>query len=223
MRLYWVRHGQMELPTRTDASSARVNGLINQAEDRPLTLRGRAEAQRVADALGAVGLDAVYTSPTVRTRETAAPTAAAVGSPPRLAPEVLELLPGDLPEHALDRLRGMSRRDAAIEGPLIPTYFFAWLGGQTRAGETPRGFRQRLRSFLDRLEQTHSPDARVAVFSHGFVTFFLAGVVSRPRRGRLRAWRHAHVPNGAITEFRLEPGGRLVLEAFARTDHLGEG
>ncbi|MFW6187442.1 MAG: histidine phosphatase family protein, partial [Actinomycetota bacterium] len=65
-----VRHG--ETPTTGKVLPGRAPGLH-------LSERGRAQADRVAERLAGVRVDAVYTSPLERTRETAAPTAARTG------------------------------------------------------------------------------------------------------------------------------------------------
>jgi len=65
-----VRHG--ETPTTGTVLPGRAPGLH-------LSERGRAQAVRVAERLAGLGVDAIYSSPLERTRETAEPTAASTG------------------------------------------------------------------------------------------------------------------------------------------------
>lgn len=68
--LLLVRHG--ETPTTGTVLPGRAPGLH-------LSDRGRAQAERVAERLEGLPLDAIYSSPLERTRETAEPTAARTG------------------------------------------------------------------------------------------------------------------------------------------------
>ena len=68
--LLLVRHGAT--PTTGTVLPGRAAGLH-------LSDRGRAQAERVAERLAGLPVDAVYSSPLERTRETAVPTAAAAG------------------------------------------------------------------------------------------------------------------------------------------------
>ncbi|CAN7338569.1 MSMEG_4193 family putative phosphomutase [Arthrobacter sp. LjRoot78] len=65
-----VRHG--ETPTTGTVLPGRAPGLH-------LSERGRAQAVRVAERLTGLGVDAIYSSPLERARETAEPTAASTG------------------------------------------------------------------------------------------------------------------------------------------------
>lgn len=65
-----VRHG--ETPTTGTVLPGRAPGLH-------LSERGRAQSERVAERLAGLPVDAIYSSPLERTRETAEPTAACTG------------------------------------------------------------------------------------------------------------------------------------------------
>ena len=69
--LLLVRHG--ETPTTGTVLPGRAPGLH-------LSDRGRVQAERVAERLAGLPVDAVYSSPLERTRETAEPTAARYGT-----------------------------------------------------------------------------------------------------------------------------------------------
>jgi broad specificity phosphatase PhoE len=70
--LYLVRHGQTE-------SSARL--AYSGRSDIPLTAEGLEQARRAAAQLAEAGIDAVYSSPLSRARDTAQAIAAATGAP----------------------------------------------------------------------------------------------------------------------------------------------
>ena len=70
--LYLVRHGQTESSARK-AYSGR--------SDIPLTKRGREQARAAAEQLAGAGIDAVFSSPLMRARDTARAIADATGAP----------------------------------------------------------------------------------------------------------------------------------------------
>jgi 2,3-bisphosphoglycerate-dependent phosphoglycerate mutase len=59
-------------------------------ENRPLSARGRADAERVADVLGGFPITAIYSSPARRAWETVAPLAARLGLPVQVVPDLRE-------------------------------------------------------------------------------------------------------------------------------------
>ena len=59
-------------------------------EDRPLSARGHADAERVADILQPYPIAAIYSSPFRRARETIVPLATRLGLRVRIAPELRE-------------------------------------------------------------------------------------------------------------------------------------
>jgi probable phosphoglycerate mutase len=77
-----VRHGQTESSKRMIYSGRR---------DIPLTDQGREQACRVARQLAGTGVDAVYTSPLSRARDTAELIAAAAAAPLIVEPRLIEV------------------------------------------------------------------------------------------------------------------------------------
>lgn len=63
MKLYFIRHGESEANTRHIIS--------NRASPYHLTERGRQQAQQLAERLADVPIDAIFSSPVLRARETA--------------------------------------------------------------------------------------------------------------------------------------------------------
>lgn len=148
--VHLVRHGE---------SSGNVDPALFRQGDPPLTPRGREQAARVAEALRAAGLDAVFSSPLRRARETAEAIAAAAGLEVRAASGFHEVDMGRLsrPESAADR----AERDAL---------FAAWL-----AGDRGRGFPggedfpavvRRVEAGLAALAAATAGGGRLAVVSH---------------------------------------------------------
>jgi broad specificity phosphatase PhoE len=90
MTLYLVRHGR---------AAAGV-----EHPDPELDPVGRSQAERVAQALVQRGAERLVCSPLLRTRQTAAPIAAALGLPLELRPEVAEVF---LPTDGADARRAM--------------------------------------------------------------------------------------------------------------------
>jgi probable phosphoglycerate mutase len=228
MRLYWIRHGQMEIRASARLDVRAINRFFNQEEQAGLSARGRAEAERVAARLAREKIDAIYASPLLRAHETALVSSVALGLPIQTAAAISELRTGHLPEEsaAAAWVRAMMRapgrpgvKRAVLGGTLIPLYFHAWRTGKTTGGETPAELRERVRSFYAALEAEHEPDARVALFAHGYLIFTLCRELAKSRLHRLALWRRAYIPNGAITEMTLERG-ELELVRYADAGHL---
>jgi probable phosphoglycerate mutase len=81
-KLTLVRHGQTERSSR---------GAYSGQLDVPLTSLGREQAQRCAERLGGAGVDAIYTSPLVRARDTAQVIADASGAPLTVDDRLIEV------------------------------------------------------------------------------------------------------------------------------------
>ncbi len=230
MRLYWVRHGEQELGDRGLPDLEGVNRLFNQQVQGPLSEAGWGQAQAVLNHFGRQPVDALYSSPLIRARQTAGPTAAELDMPIEILPELEELHPGELPEgsaeamvfEALSRLPLVSDevRRKLLGAFLIPMVYRSWRLGRTDGGETPAGFEARIRSVVDRLRERHPADARVALFAHGYVIFTLATALMSARRDQLRALLRPYVANGSITEVSVDPAGQLRLVRYAGRAHL---
>ena len=133
--------------------------LAGRASGVPLNAEGRSEAARLAHRLAAIPVDAIYSSPLERTRETADAIAAGRELDVQIADELIEIevaewtgqtftdLEGDARWHRFNALRSVAR---AASGELM-------LDVQARAV-----------SFVERL-RVERPEARVALVSHGDV------------------------------------------------------
>jgi broad specificity phosphatase PhoE len=147
--VYLARHGE------SDWNAAnRFQG----HSDRPLTARGRLQAEALAAELAEVAaLSAIYSSPLRRALE----TAAVVGARTGLEPVAME----DLREVDVGAWTGLSRSEVELR---FPEEFRRWLdGGEGWAdGESYQEMSSRVLSALFRIANAHPRD-EVLVVSHG--------------------------------------------------------
>jgi broad specificity phosphatase PhoE len=155
--------------------------------DRPLTERGRQQAHALADLVASQEIDAVYTSPLSRARETAEIVAARAGLEAVALPELREVDTGSW--------SGLSRADVEAR---FPEGFTRWRSGGSgwEDGESYEEMAERVIGALRTIAEDH-PDGRVLVISHG---------------GPIRAI-HAAAEGVAIRDYRrlrpVEPNARL--------------
>jgi probable phosphoglycerate mutase len=174
--------------------------------DPGLSPQGAAQAERLAAWLVHEDLDALYTSPFRRARETAAPVERLTG----LSATVLD----DLREWDTDvthpytppeQIRADDPRSLALsEGryeDFVPE--LDW-----------NAFRARARRGIQTILDAH-PGGRVAVVCHGGITnTYLATVLGLPRM----FWFHPDYTS--VSRVRRMPGGRIVLHSVNETGHL---
>lgn len=180
--IFLARHGE---------SDWNVEKRFQGHSDRPLTERGREQAHALADLVASEKIDAVYTSPLSRARETAEIVAARAGLEPVALPELREVDTGSW--------SGLSRADVEAR---FPEGFTRWRSGGSgwEDGETYKEMAERVIGALQTIAEDH-PDGRVLVISHG---------------GPIRAI-HAAAEDVAIEDYRrlkpVEPNARLSAVA----------
>jgi broad specificity phosphatase PhoE len=180
--IFLARHGE---------SDWNVEKRFQGHSDRPLTERGRKQAHALADLVASEKIDAVYTSPLSRARETAEIVAARAGLEPEALPELREVDTGSW--------SGLSRADVEAR---FPEGFTRWRAGRSgwEDGETYEEMAQRVICALRTIAENH-PDGRVLIISHG---------------GPIRAI-HAAAEGVAIDDYRrlkpVEPNARLSAVA----------
>ncbi|GAA4427127.1 histidine phosphatase family protein [Georgenia halophila] len=150
MRLILVRHGQ---------TSSNVEGLLDTGEPgADLTELGRKQAAALPEVLGDEPVGLIVTSTLVRTQQTAAPLAAALGLEPWIRDGIREVTAGDL------EMRGDME---AVHGYLEA--IFSWgngsLDGRVPGGESGEEFFARYDAVIDEVAAS-GVDAAVVV-SHG--------------------------------------------------------
>ena len=194
-----VRHGNT--PTTGQVLPGRAPGLH-------LSDAGLAQAARVADRLTGVKLDAIYTSPLERARETAAPTAVATGLSPIQEPGLLEADVGEWTGEALGTLAKLSQWRGLATSPST----FRFPGGESLAE-----LQARVVAVLDRLQAAHR-GATVVCFTHSdpirlALTFALGA--------HLDAFERVQVDTGSISAIRFSAGAPpLVLATNSMTGPL---
>ena len=125
--------------------------------DRPLTERGREQAQALADRLAHIELDAVYSSDLKRARDTAAVVAESQGLELRQLPDLREVDVGSW--------SGLTRAEAEER---FPEGFARWRDGYPgwKDGETYEAMTDRVLRAVDEIAAEHE-GGRVLVVSHG--------------------------------------------------------
>jgi broad specificity phosphatase PhoE len=157
VELVLVRHA---LPQRSEGHA-----------DPELSERGRAQAERLAHALRADAVDALYTSPALRARQTAAPVEAALGLLAQVEPGIAEFDSGEHSYVPIEELRatGDPRWHAVARGDLYS------------AGVDPVAFRGRVVQACERVAACH-PGGRAVLFTHAGACNALLGHVLGQQR-----------------------------------------
>ncbi len=163
MRLLLLRHGQ---------TPSNVEGILDAAYPGPgLTPLGRAQAEAVPAALAQERIDGLHVSPLLRTHETAAPLAAALGISPQITRGLEEISAGDL--------QGRRDEDAVH---VYRSGQARWAGGDLTGGlpggESGEQFWGRFNGALRHIARVHGPDATVVSVSHGAAIRVFASVVA---------------------------------------------
>ena len=147
---FFVRHGESQ------ANLARV---FSGRSDSPLTERGRAQAQTVADALADVAFDRIVATPLSRSLDTALAIARPRKMPVDVVSDLVEIDVGEKTGAAFDEVAGLP--GWTNDG------FVPWKGGEALEQVLERGLRA-----LRRIHR-ETPGATVLVIGHGGVTRIL--------------------------------------------------
>ena len=143
-----IRHGENDW-VGTDRLAGRTPGVH-------LNEKGRNQAHALADTLATQPITAIYSSPLERCRETAQPTADALGLPIQIYEHVLEADYGEWQGQSLKELAKLPAWHAVQYHPSSFTF---------PGGESMRNMQQRAVTGLELLHAQH-PNQTVAVFSH---------------------------------------------------------
>jgi 2,3-bisphosphoglycerate-dependent phosphoglycerate mutase len=197
-----VRHGESQ-PATDDAEFPVVDGHA----DPPLDVRGREEAERVADRLVDEDVTAIYVTPLQRTQQTAAPLAARLGLAPQVEPDLIEVHLGEW--------EGAEFRRRVLRGdPLAQQVFAEERWDVIPGAETMDHLATRVRRGLERIAAAH-PDERVVVVVHGGVIGMIGALATGGR-----PFAFVGADNASITHVVLT-GGTWILRRFNDTGHLG--
>lgn len=195
VELVLVRHG---LPVRVDA----VDG--GGPADPELSARGREQAARVTGALLHDHVDAVYSSPARRARETAAPLASALGLPVAVEPGIAEFDSADGSYVPVEELRaeGDPRWHALARGDLYSP------------DVDPDAFRARVVGAVHRIAAAH-PGGRAVLFTHAGACNALLGDVLGVQRPLWYAPAYCSVQRVAVSR-----AGRRGVVSLNETGHV---
>ena len=162
MEIVLVRHA---LPVRIDATPGSGRA------DPGLAPTGLVQAERVVAALRGDQVDALYTSPARRARETAEPLCAALGRRPEVEPGIAEFDSDDPSYVPIEELRaaGDPRWHAIARGDLYSV------------GVDPVAFRARVVAAVEAVAARH-PGGRAVLFTHsGACNAYLGHVLGQER------------------------------------------
>ncbi|MDP5226321.1 MULTISPECIES: histidine phosphatase family protein [Arthrobacter] len=215
MRIYFIRHGQ---------TPSNVEGALDTAfPGAALSGLGEAQAAALPAAFETLGLRGVYVSPLLRTRQTAAPLAAALGLEAQVLPGLAEIPAGELEMLSDD---GSLRRYVDC----VRAWMHGELGRAMPGGPDGHTFVDRFDAAIASIAARHADDDAVAVVSHGAAIRCYAALrtdLTEERRaglmimntggavvdGRPGAWR--------LTHWQTEPFGGAALEDRSAEDVTG--
>ena len=176
---YLVRHGSNDYLGR---------GLAGRLPNVHLNAEGNEQAESLARVLRGQGIKRIISSPLDRTRETAAPLARALGLEVEISEDILEVNFGDWNGSSLVDLQKDTRWG---------TYNSYRSGTRIPNGELVLEIQARMIRKLEAL-RTDSPDATIALFSHG-----------DPIRSAL--CYYLGIPLDFLHRFEVEPGSYSIL------------
>jgi broad specificity phosphatase PhoE len=191
-RLIFVRHAEPH-----DEMRGRIYGRL----DPELSERGREHAGALAAELAGEPIAAVYTSPQLRARATAAPLAARLGIEARLEADLREIDFGEL--EGLTLAEGVERYPAESRWMLAPA------GAVFPGGESVAAMRKRAVASAHAIATRHDGET-AAVFSHAVVIrAILADALAMPPDAMFRL-DQSHGGISVVEWFDGNPFVRLV-------------
>ncbi|MBM3470498.1 MAG: histidine phosphatase family protein [Armatimonadetes bacterium] len=197
--IYLIRHAET-----TWNAEGRLQGTL----DAPLSERGQEQVRRLIEALRAVPLAAVYSSPLGRAHATADPIAAAHAVPLRTVAELREMAQGEWEGRLISEVRDGDGRpiQARVDSPVESVF---------PGGETMEHVQTRAVAALRMLAERH-PGEVIAVVAHGGVNkTLLLSCLGAP------LGHHARIAQGGACINIIELGGPLPrVTALNNTVHL---
>ncbi|KPK06049.1 MAG: hypothetical protein AMJ64_10140 [Betaproteobacteria bacterium SG8_39] len=197
--LVLVRHGE---------TAWNAEGRVQGQTDVPLNELGRAQAAALVPVLAGERFGAVYSSDLLRVRETAQPTARALGLDVRLEAGLRERHYGMF--ETLTYVECRERYPAEFERFRDKALDFDF-----GSGESLQAFYDRALASVGAIAARHVGEA-VLVFTHGGV---LEMLYREATASGLRSARDFEIPNAAINRFDYA-AGRWALRAWADRAHL---
>lgn len=187
MKLILVRHGQCE---------DNKKGLLNGHRDTPLTALGRQQAREAINKLKGIEIDAVYTSPLQRAKQTAFIIARGIGFSSKVIAHDF------LIERDFGVMSGVSISDISrhiSKEYILPRGEFTYFT-KAEGSETYPNLIDRVGNLLEELRNTF-PEGKVLVVAHGDVNDMI--------RAYINGWtweeglRAPHINNADVLEFEV--------------------
>jgi 2,3-bisphosphoglycerate-dependent phosphoglycerate mutase len=198
--LLLVRHGESEaLPVGSFP-------LVEGQGDPSLAPEGRREAVLVGKRLEREGVTAIYTSTLVRTQQTAAPLAEALGLVPTIERDLREVYLGDWEG-------GLYRKKIADGDPIALRMLAEESWAVIPGAEPADTFARRLRGVIHRIAGDHVGE-RIVVVAHAGV---IGEILAQAAESRPFAFLGAN--NASISEILVTPD-RWVIRSFNDSAHL---
>jgi 2,3-bisphosphoglycerate-dependent phosphoglycerate mutase len=195
-----VRHGSCDPPA--------VDGLIDGRSDPGLNARGRDEAAAVGARLAAEPVGAIFISHLVRTAETAAPLARALGIEPVVDEDLGEIYLGEWEGN------GIATRGASGD-PELARVFAEQNWGLIPGSEDPEDFATRTRRGIEAAADAAGDGKPVVVVTHSAsIAEFLRQITGSG------AFAFLHNTNGSVSRVIRMPDGRWILTLFNDTSHV---
>jgi len=182
--------------------------LIDGQGDPPLSEEGEAQARRVCDRLGGLGVDAIYVSTMHRTAQTAAPLAAAAGLTAIVEAGLREV-------HLGDWEGGVFRKNVAEGHPTAVRMLGEERWDVIPGAEPADAFASRVRRAIERIAAAH-PNQRVAAFTHGGV---IGQALALATGSRPFAFTGAE--NTSISRLVITPE-RWIVRGYNDTAHMND-
>jgi broad specificity phosphatase PhoE len=201
--LFLVRHAE---------TAHNRDGLVQGRADNPLSDLGRVQAAALGDRLAHTPLDAVYSSPLQRARQTARAIATPHGLEPIIEPDLIEM--------DIGAMEGLGSAELRAR---FPEFMKAWLsedagGAVMPGGESLAQVQERGTAALARIAAAHA-GGRVAVVSHNFVLLtMLCHVLGLP----LAQFRRLRQGVASLAVLEAAPG-QWRLHSFNDRGHLEYG
>lgn len=196
-KLFLVRHGVAEW---------NQTGRYQGQSDPPLTARGEAQAQILANWFAGSGVVTLFTSPLVRARRTACAVARRLG--------VAAIVDNRLSELAYGQWEGLTQAEVKQRWPeLLRLWKRAPDQVHFPGGENLHDVRRRIRSFFE--EASRHPGPVLAVTHQAIVRVAVLEAQGKP----LSAYRDVRAETGSIATL-LRKDNRLVLDSLHDVEHL---
>ncbi|HXF73355.1 MAG TPA: histidine phosphatase family protein [Actinomycetota bacterium] len=178
----------------------------------PLSAEGLAQAERLVGRLEAVGIDAIYSSPLLRCRQTAEPLARARGLPVRVREDLADVRVGRWAGRRLAQVKRTRLWRLATTAPLATPF---------PGGESLLDTHRRAVGEVHAIAAAH-PRATVAVVTHAdVIRLALAHLLGAP----VEAFSRLAIDPASVSVVRLDEGQPRVLRVndTGSLDGLGPG